>query len=43
MAIHGIKMTEAGIAQLIYDDKKGVMNSLLSANHAMRIIGGDAQ
>ncbi|KAA6364734.1 MAG: hypothetical protein EZS28_039741, partial [Streblomastix strix] len=43
MAIHGIKMTEAGIAQLIYDDKKGVMNSLLSANHAMRIIAGDAQ
>ncbi|KAA6365867.1 MAG: hypothetical protein EZS28_038606 [Streblomastix strix] len=43
IAIHRIKMTKAGITQLIYDDKRGVMNSLPSPNHAMRIIAGDAQ
>ncbi|KAA6368824.1 MAG: hypothetical protein EZS28_035648, partial [Streblomastix strix] len=36
------QITEAGITQLIYDNRNGVMNSLLSANRAMRIIAGDA-
>ncbi|KAA6387218.1 MAG: hypothetical protein EZS28_017253 [Streblomastix strix] len=42
-AIHGIKMTEAAMTDMIMGSKKMVMNELLSTNHALRIIAGDAQ
>ncbi|KAA6368804.1 MAG: hypothetical protein EZS28_035671 [Streblomastix strix] len=42
-AIHGIKMTEAAMADMIMGNKEMVMNELLSTNHALRIIAGDAQ
>ncbi|KAA6376490.1 MAG: hypothetical protein EZS28_027982, partial [Streblomastix strix] len=42
-AIHGIKMTEAAMADMIMGNKEMVMNKLLSTNHTLRIIAGDAQ
>ncbi|KAA6371335.1 MAG: hypothetical protein EZS28_033138 [Streblomastix strix] len=43
ISIHGIKMTEAGIIQLIYVYTKIMMNSQLSTNHEMRIIADEGQ
>ncbi|KAA6391824.1 MAG: hypothetical protein EZS28_012654, partial [Streblomastix strix] len=42
-AIHRIKMAEAAVADMINGNKEMVMNELLSSNHALRIIAGDAQ
>ncbi|KAA6393803.1 MAG: hypothetical protein EZS28_010669 [Streblomastix strix] len=42
-AIHGIKMTEAAMADINMINREMVMNELLSTNHALRIIASDAQ
>ncbi|KAA6359208.1 MAG: hypothetical protein EZS28_045264 [Streblomastix strix] len=43
IAIHGITMTEAAMADKIMGNKELVMNELLSTNHALRIIAGDTE